>query len=306
MANKLDPILGEYRQDDFTSLAFTELSDVPASYTSQALKALRVNSAATALEFYTPTDANDAAVWGNLTGTLSAQTDLQNELNAKADALTADQNYVSDAQLVVIGNTSGTNTGDQTLPTRNSLGIDTDDTVTFAGVLLSGLTASQIVITDASKNLVSAAIATYPSLTELTYLKGVTSAIQTQIDSKAAHATTITIAGTANQITSSAGAQDLSANRTWTLSLPADVLIPTVLTVPNTGLHLLDSNASHDLIIKPGSDLTADKTLTITTGDTDMIVNLTAVTDEYVLAYDTATNTWRGVAAGAGRSEEHT
>lgn len=32
---------------------------------------------------------------------------------------------------------------------------------------------------------------------------------------------TITVAGTANEITSSAGAQDLSANRTWTLSLPA-------------------------------------------------------------------------------------
>ena len=36
-----------------------------------------------------------------------------------------------------------------------------------------------------------------------------------------APATTITIAGTSNQITSSAGAQDLSTNRTWTLSLPA-------------------------------------------------------------------------------------
>lgn len=34
-------------------------------------------------------------------------------------------------------------------------------------------------------------------------------------------ARSITIAGTANEITSSAGAQDLSANRTWTLSLPA-------------------------------------------------------------------------------------
>jgi hypothetical protein len=38
-------------------------------------------------------------------------------------------------------------------------------------------------------------------------------------------------------------------------------------TLPNTGLHLLDTNASHDLIIAPGSDLTADRTLTITTGD---------------------------------------
>lgn len=164
----------------------------------------------------------------------------------------------------------------------------------------SYLTASEIVITDGSKNLVSAAVATYPSLTELTYVKGVTSAIQTQLTARALAATTITIAGTANQITSSAGAQDLSANRTWTLSLPADVLIPTVLTVPNTGLHLLDTNASHDLIIKPGSNITADRTLTITTGDTDMIVDFTAVTDEFILAYDTGTNTWRGVVNSGG------
>lgn len=38
-----------------------------------------------------------------------------------------------------------------------------------------------------------------------------------------AKTTTITIAGTSNQITSSAGAQDLSANRTWTLSTPQDI-----------------------------------------------------------------------------------
>lgn len=36
----------------------------------------------------------------------------------------------------------------------------------------------------------------------------------------------ITVAGTANQITSSAGAQDLSADRTWTLSLPSHVIFP--------------------------------------------------------------------------------
>ena len=37
----------------------------------------------------------------------------------------------------------------------------------------------------------------------------------------------LTIAGTANQITSSAGAQDLTADRTWTLSLPSHVIFPT-------------------------------------------------------------------------------
>ena len=36
----------------------------------------------------------------------------------------------------------------------------------------------------------------------------------------------LTIAGTAGQITSSAGAQDLSADRTWTLSLPNHVIFP--------------------------------------------------------------------------------
>jgi hypothetical protein len=44
---------------------------------------------------------------------------------------------------------------------------------------------------------------------------------------------TITIAGTANQITSSAGAQDLSANRTWTLSLPDPLIVPGALEIPN-------------------------------------------------------------------------
>ncbi len=39
--------------------------------------------------------------------------------------------------------------------------------------------------TDASKNLVSLAVATYPSLTELSYIKGLTSAAQTQLGGKA-------------------------------------------------------------------------------------------------------------------------
>jgi hypothetical protein len=46
------------------------------------------------------------------------------------------------------------------------------------------LTPSEIVISDGDKKIVSAPVATYPSLTELSYVKGVTSAIQTQIDGK--------------------------------------------------------------------------------------------------------------------------
>jgi len=58
--------------------------------------------------------------------------------------------------------------------------------ITPSSVNISGLTASELVATDASKNLVSLAVATYPSLVELAYVKGVTSAIQTQLNGKQA------------------------------------------------------------------------------------------------------------------------
>ena len=51
--------------------------------------------------------------------------------------------------------------------------------------------------------------------------------------------------------------------------------LTTGLTFPNTGLHILDTNASHDLIISPGSNLTADRTLTVTTGDSDRTLTMT-------------------------------
>ena len=56
---------------------------------------------------------------------------------------------------------------------------------TFDGITLSGLTASELISTNASSKLQSLAVATYPSLIELAYVKGVTSAIQTQLGLKA-------------------------------------------------------------------------------------------------------------------------
>lgn len=46
------------------------------------------------------------------------------------------------------------------------------------------------------------------------------------------------------------------------------------LTLNNAGLHLLDTNGSHDLIVTPGSDLTSDHSFTITTGDADRTVTV--------------------------------
>lgn len=44
----------------------------------------------------------------------------------------------------------------------------------------------------------------------------------------------------------------------------------------NTGLKLKDTNASHGLIIAPGSNLTADRTLTVTTGDAARTLDISA------------------------------
>ena len=107
------------------------------------------NSLFKRFKLFTATVANGggaAAAWGAITGTLSDQTDLQSALDTKVDenapitgatktkitydskglvmsgtdATTADiadstnKRYVTDAQLIVLGNTSNTNSGDET------------------------------------------------------------------------------------------------------------------------------------------------------------------------------------------------
>jgi len=71
-------------------------------------------------------------------------------------------------------------------------GVITASAQTIAGAktfstapILSSLTASQLLALDGSGNIQSLAISTYPSLAEVSYIKGVTSSVQTQLDAKA-------------------------------------------------------------------------------------------------------------------------
>lgn len=113
--------------------------------------------------------SGSGAAWGSITGTLSSQTDLQSALDGKvdensaitgatktkitydakglvtagADATTADiadstnKRYVTDAQLTVIGNTSGTNTGDQTITLTGD--VTGSGTGSFAATIANGV-----------------------------------------------------------------------------------------------------------------------------------------------------------------------
>lgn len=144
-----------------------------------------------------------------------------------APALTSDQNYVTDAQLVVLWNTSWANTGDQNLSglvpyTGATANLDlwiniilspTRRATTSAGMIIESANGTDIwllwawntanitwygshnyntatqdtiaIFTGVWKTLWSATTATYPSLTELSYVKWVTSDIQTQLNSMA-------------------------------------------------------------------------------------------------------------------------
>ena len=119
-----------------------------------------------------------------------------------------------------------------------------------------------------------------------------------------ANPTSVTLSNTGLKILNPAGTftttitpnTAISANRVFTLALPdaattltlggsvsldQNLLVassPTFagVTVGNSGLHVLDTNASHDLVITPGSDLTADRIFTITTGDAARTLDISA------------------------------
>ena len=74
------------------------------------------------------------------------------------------------------------------------LTISDTNVISTAGLIDSSLTASQLLGTNGSKQLISLTTATYPSLAELAYVKGVTSAIQTQLNAKQETITTGTTA----------------------------------------------------------------------------------------------------------------
>ena len=135
-----------------------------------------------------PTDGSTKAVSSN--GVFDA-------LALKVDTVVGSR-LITTAEGTKLSNLSGTNTGDQDLSgyqltsgkdaSSGYVGISAGNVITLPlgrGFISNNVTPNQIAYFDNSGNLLTLSVATYPSITELSYVKGVTSAIQTQINTKA-------------------------------------------------------------------------------------------------------------------------
>jgi hypothetical protein len=65
-----------------------------------------------------------------------------------------------------------------------------------------------------------------------------------------------------------------AGNLTLTHSAGDLALAGGTLTLPNTGLHILDTDGSHDLVIAAAENLSADRTLSIVTGNTSRTLTI--------------------------------
>lgn len=119
------------------------------------------------------------------------------------------------ATIAPAGTLTGT-TLNSTVVTSSLTSVGTLGSLTVTGnITNSALAASELTATDGSKNLQSLDTATYPSLTEISYVKGVTSAIQTQLNAKGAGTVTAVSVASTNGF---AGSSSGGATPTLTLS----------------------------------------------------------------------------------------
>ena len=138
-----------------------------------------------------------SAAWGGITGTLSSQTDLQSALDAKEDTITGAATTITNTDLTASRALTSSATGkvEVSAVTSTELGyldgvtsaIQTQldgkqATITGAATTIddTDLTASRALVSSATGKVEVSAVTS----TELGYLDGVTSAVQTQLDGK--------------------------------------------------------------------------------------------------------------------------
>ena len=138
-------------------------------------------------------EISSSVAWGGITGTLSTQTDLQSALDAKEATISAgttgqyyrgDKSFQTlDKAAVGLSNVDNTSDANKPVSTATQTALDGKQaTITGAATTIDteDLTASRALVSDGSGKVAVSDVTT----TELGYLDGVTSAVQTQINSK--------------------------------------------------------------------------------------------------------------------------
>ena len=168
--------------------------------------------------------------------------DINNgDLVVKSNGISSFNNRTGDVTLLL----SDVTTALMYVP-ANKAGETFTGTVTAPSVIVSGETASTIASFDGSKNIKSLDTATYPSLTELTLLKGITgSTVQTQLNLKAPIASPaftgkVSLTGSPSSVLLTNSLLNLT--QTWDTVLPATPIKLTITdsAVANNGVKLIE------------------------------------------------------------------
>jgi hypothetical protein len=166
--------------------------------------------------------------------------------------------------LIVNGNTvSSINTNGNINLTPNGSGV-----VSLANAQIRNLNPNVAIVSDGSENLISS----ITTSTELSYVHGVTSSIQTQIDAISASQITA-VDGTTNQINSS------TTSGVVTLSLSSTLVLPGTLNVGNllvSGNTISSTNSNGDINLTPagsGKNVLANAQVTSLTNDTAVVTD---------------------------------
>jgi len=124
----------------------------------------------------TQLDVDNIRIDGNTISSTNTNGDIQLSPNGTGEVLISTMHAPTSAGMTIHNNSHAN---------IMMLGAGGGQGVTFYdGVQLDASTSGRILSTDSSKNITALNTATYPSLTELAYVKGVTSAVQTQLDAK--------------------------------------------------------------------------------------------------------------------------
>ena len=276
--------------------AFTDLTDAPASYTGHASQFVKVNASETGVEFVA--GSGSAVAWGDITGTLSNQTDLTSALSGKASSTHTHAesditNLTTDLAAKVTGNTAITG-ATKTMITYDSKGLVTSGTdATTADIADSTnkryvTDAQQTVLTNTSgTNTGDETTATIKSKLGITTLSGTNTGDQTSI---------VGITGTKAQFNTAVTdgdilyVGDVTSNATHT----GDVTGATALTIDPTaitGKTLVTAVGSDYILISDTSDSgLLKKALASDLAGAGGATNLTYTASTRVIASDTGTD----------------